>query len=73
LASSGEVLKHFADQKVVALKGNWTNKDPKITAELAKYQRSAVPFNVIWLPGKNDPILLPELLTPSIVLDAMKG
>jgi len=67
------VLKHFADQKVVALKGNWTNKDPKITAELAKYQRSAVPFNVIWLPGKNDPILLPELLTPSIVLDAMKG
>ncbi len=71
--ASSEVLKYFADRKVVALKGDWTNKDPKITAELAKYQRSAVPFNVIWLPGKTDPILLPELLTPSTVLDAMKG
>lgn len=71
--ASSEVLKYFADRKVVALKADWTNKDPKITAELAKYQRSAVPFNVIWLPGKSDPILLPELLTPSVVLDAMKG
>ena len=71
--ASAEVLKYFADEKVVALKGDWTNQDPKITAELAKYQRSAVPFNVIWLPGKSDPVLLPELLTPSTVLDAMKG
>jgi thiol:disulfide interchange protein DsbD len=71
--ASAEVLKYFADKKVVALKGDWTNQDPKITAELAKYQRSAVPFNVIWLPGKPDPVLLPELLTPGIVLDALKG
>ena len=71
--TSAEVLQYFADKKVVALKGDWTNKDPKITAELAKYQRSAVPFNVIWLPGKSDPILLPELLTPGMVLDAIKG
>ena len=44
-----------------------------ITAELAKYQRSAVPFNVLWKPGKPEPLLLPELLTPGIVLDAIKG
>jgi thiol:disulfide interchange protein/DsbC/DsbD-like thiol-disulfide interchange protein len=71
--TSAEVLQYFADKKVVALKGDWTNKDPKITAELAKYQRSAVPFNVIWLPGKSDPVLLPELLTPGMVLNAIKG
>jgi cytochrome c biogenesis protein CcdA len=35
------------------------------------YQRSAVPFNVIWLPGKDDPVILPEILTPGIVLDAV--
>ena len=58
---------------VVALKGDWTNQDPNITAELAKYHRSAVPFNVIWLPGKKDPVLLPELPTPGIVLDTLKG
>ena len=37
------------------------------------YQRSAVPFNVLWKPGKPEPLLLPELLTPGIVLDAIKG
>ena len=70
---SEDVLKYFRDQKIVTLRGDWTNKDPQITAELAKYQRSAVPFNVIWKPGKNDPVLLPELLTPGTVLDALKG
>ena len=69
---SDDVLKYFADKKVATLRADWTNKDPRITAELAAYNRSAVPFNVIWIPGKNDPVILPELLTPGIVLDALK-
>ena len=67
-----EVLQYFADNKIVALRGDWTNQDPLITAELAKYNRSAVPFNVIWMPSQPDPILLPELLTAGTVLDALK-
>ncbi|MDB6128323.1 MAG: putative thiol:disulfide interchange protein DsbD, partial [Verrucomicrobia bacterium] len=39
---SEDVLKYFRDQKIVTLRGDWTNKDPSITAELAMYQRSAV-------------------------------
>ncbi|MSU71841.1 MAG: hypothetical protein EXS43_05810 [Opitutus sp.] len=69
---SDEVLKYFADKKIATLRGDWTTKDPRITAELASYQRSAVPFNLIWLPGKTEPVILPELLTPGTVLDAMK-
>jgi thiol:disulfide interchange protein DsbD len=69
---SDEVLKIFAAKKIATLRGDWTNRDPQITAELAKYQRSAVPFNLIWLPGRDEPVLLPELLTPSIVRDALK-
>jgi thiol:disulfide interchange protein DsbD len=69
---SDDVLRYFATNKIATLRGDWTNKDPRITAELAKYHRSAVPFNVIWLPGQNDPILLPELLTPGLVLDALR-
>jgi thiol:disulfide interchange protein/DsbC/DsbD-like thiol-disulfide interchange protein len=70
---SDAVLRAFAAKKIVTLRADWTNKDPAITAELAKYQRSAVPFNVIWQPGKAEPVILPELLTPSIVLDAVKS
>lgn len=70
--ASAAVRQTFAARKVVALKADWTNKDPHITAELASYGRSAVPFNVVWRPGQPEPVILPELLTPGIVLDALK-
>jgi thiol:disulfide interchange protein DsbD len=69
---SDEVLRYFNDRKIATLRGDWTNQDPLITAELAKYHRSAVPFNLIWAPGHKEPVFLPELLTPSTVLDALK-
>ncbi len=70
---NGEVLRTFAEKKVATLRADWTNRDPRITAELAAYGRSAVPFNLLWLPGKDDPVVLPELLTAGTVLEAMKG
>ena len=66
------VLRTFAAKKIATLRADWTNQDPRITAELAAYNRSAVPFNVFWLPGKDAPVILPELLTPGIVLEALK-
>lgn len=68
--SSNEVLELFADRNVATLKADWTNKDASITAELAKWNRSAVPFNLVYLPGKSEPTVLPELLTPGVVLSA---
>jgi len=68
---SGDVLRAFRDKHIATVRGDWTNQDPQITAELAKYHRSAVPFNLVWLPGKSDPVLLPEILTPGIVLHAV--
>ncbi len=57
--------------KIVTLRADWTNKDPLIAVELAKYQRSAIPFNLIYKPGNDKPTVLPELLTPDIVLRAI--
>jgi thiol:disulfide interchange protein len=68
---SQEVLAEFGRRKVVLLRGDWTNRDPLITAELARWNRSAVPFDLIYAPGKPDPVVLPELLTPGKVLDAL--
>jgi thiol:disulfide interchange protein len=65
------VLKTFHDKNIATLRGDWTNADPLITAELAKYHRSAVPFNLVYLPGESEPEALPELLTPGIVLQAV--
>ena len=68
---SGEVLKTFHDRKVATLRGDWTNRDPLITAELKRWNRAAVPFNLLYLPGRPEPKVLPELLTPSTVLEAL--
>ena len=69
--ASDEVLRTFADRKVATLRADWTNKDPRITEELARYGRSAVPFNLVYRPGQDAPSVLPEILTPSIVLAAV--
>ncbi len=67
---SDDVLEELKKKSVVLFRGDWTNRNPAITAELARWNRSAVPFNLIYAPGKKDPLVLPELLTPGKVLDA---
>ncbi len=68
---SDDVLATLAKNNVLLLKADWTNRDPKITAELARWNRSAVPFNLIYAPGKPEPVVLPELLTPGKVLEQL--
>jgi thiol:disulfide interchange protein/DsbC/DsbD-like thiol-disulfide interchange protein len=67
--SSAKVQEIFRERQIVTLRADWTNADPRITAELAKWQRSAVPFNLVYVRGL-EPRALPEILTPSLVLGA---
>lgn len=54
------------------LKADWTQYDPKITAELAQVNRSGVPTYVIYPAGKDSNAdVLPELLTKDIVSKAI--
>ncbi|HUL57123.1 MAG TPA: hypothetical protein VLT60_08995, partial [Usitatibacter sp.] len=48
---------------------DWTRQDPRITATLASLGRNAVPVYAFYVPGEAEPRLLPEVLTPSLVLD----
>ncbi len=58
----------FREKKIVALKADWTNGDPVITNMLKEFNRAGVPVYVIYLPGSTEPIVLPEILTQSVVL-----
>jgi thiol:disulfide interchange protein/DsbC/DsbD-like thiol-disulfide interchange protein len=62
------VVREFGSRGVVALRADWTRQDPRITATLAALGRNAVPVYALYLPGEAAPRLLPEVLTPSIVL-----
>jgi thiol:disulfide interchange protein DsbD len=70
--SSMEVRAALQRQGVILLKADWTSRDPRITEELAAFNRSAVPMDLIYAPGRAGPIILPELLTPEIVSNALK-
>lgn len=62
----------FAAQQVVWLQGDWTRADPAITRLLAQYGRSGVPLYLLYVKG-GEPKVLPQLLTPSMVVDALKA
>jgi thiol:disulfide interchange protein DsbD len=70
--SSATVSKAFGEHGVAYLKGDWTNGDPAITALLETFGRSGVPLYVLYGPGNAEPVVLPQLLTESLVLDALQ-
>ncbi len=69
---SRDVIDLFRRHNIAAVRADWTGQDPTITRELARWNRSAIPFNLVILPGA-EPVPLPELLVPSIVLEAFGG
>jgi thiol:disulfide interchange protein/DsbC/DsbD-like thiol-disulfide interchange protein len=69
---TGPVREAFQRHGVVKLKADWTNGDPVITKLLQQFGRPGVPLYVLY-PGKSEePIVFPELLTKSILLDKLE-
>jgi len=64
------VSARFAALGVVPLKADWTRYDPAITRALAGFGRSGVPLYVYYPPGAPAQ-LLPAVLTPGVVLQAL--
>ncbi len=60
----------FRQRGVILLKADWTDGENDITALLRKFGRAGVPCYVIYPPG-GQPIVLPEVITKDIVLDAL--
>lgn len=68
--TSGAVTRALADKRVVLMRADWTNRDPAITQELARFKRNGVPLYVLY-DGKGGARILPELLTEGIVTRAL--
>ena len=68
-----EVEQRFVELDVTRLRADWTNRDAAISAALARMNRSGVPVYALYSPTQREPMLLPEVLTRSIVLEALQG
>jgi thiol:disulfide interchange protein DsbD len=69
--STGAVERAFDEKGVARFRADWTNRDPVITAALEAFGRSGVPLYVLYPGGGAAPRVLPEILTPGLVLDAL--
>lgn len=69
---SQDVREAFQRRGIVKMKADWTNGDPVITKLLQQFGRPGVPLYVLY-PAKNEePIVFPELLTKSMVLEKLE-
>jgi len=75
--SDSDVVDAFADNNVLYMKGDWTNRDEDITKYLESHGRNGVPLYVYYAPAKNgvrpEPEIMPQVLTPTIILNTLKG
>jgi thiol:disulfide interchange protein len=66
-----QVQQAFSSANVALFRADWTREDPAITEALTALGRSGVPVYALYSPGQTDPQLLPQVLTPGIVVDAV--
>ena len=73
-----EVIAKFENMEIAALQADWTKRGPVILEALQSYGREGVPLYVYYPPSKidqsdKDYVILPEILSEKILLDAMSG
>ena len=67
------VRRALTDHDVVYLKGDWTRRDPVITDYLARFDRNGVPLYVLYPRDGSEPLVLPQILTPGLVVQALEN
>lgn len=70
--STNEVSSKFKELGVVKMKADWTKQDEVIAAELRKFGRNSVPLYILYdSDPKSSPQILPQVLTPGVVLESL--
>jgi len=67
-----EVEKLFAEHDIVLMIADWTARDEAITKLLHQFGRDGVPLYVFY-PAYGEPTLLPQILTPEIVIERLSA
>lgn len=71
--SSAEVAQAMRRAGAAYLIADWTNRDPAIAKALAAQGRIGVPLYLYYAPGAAAPKVLPQILTPAILVSALSG
>lgn len=69
---SADVREAFQRHGVTKLVADWTNGDPEITKLLQHFGRPGVPLYVLYPGRSGEPIVFPELITKSMILEKIE-
>jgi len=70
--NDSEVVRKFKQLEIISLKADWTSRNPEITQALSRYGRNSIPLYVLYDKRGESPVILPEVITPGIVLESLK-
>jgi thiol:disulfide interchange protein DsbD len=68
-----QVTAHFQSHGITVLRADWTDYDAAITRFLKQHGRAGVPLYVYYPPTQGEPVVLPQLLSPSGVVERTGG
>ena len=66
------ITKLFADKQVITLRADWTQPNQAIADYLLSFHRFGIPFNALYLPGQEMPIIFSELLSAQKIISALE-
>ena len=69
--NTSDIKAAFSDKGVVMFKGDYTRRDDEIMNWLMRYNRAGVPLYLLFIPGEEEPIVFPELITKQMVFKAL--
>ena len=64
------IREFFQDNEIKYVEADWTNSDASVSALLDRYGRAGVPLYV-YFPPVGEAVILPQILTPNSVMDAI--
>jgi thiol:disulfide interchange protein len=68
-----EVVRKLKELNVATIKADWTLQDATITQALFTYGKNSIPLYVLYSKDSDkEPMILPEIITPKIVLESLE-
>ena len=71
--SQPDVLNAFESYGVKLLHGDFTRNDPVIAGWIRKLGKAGVPVYALYVPGKEKPVIFPEILSKGMIFDSFSS
>lgn len=63
-----DVIKKLSQKNIVAMRGDWTDRNNSILLYLNSYNRFSIPFIVVYSPQSSEVKILPSILKPNDII-----